>query len=211
MTSIELSLRYRATKALRPFREAPGYCCGYAPEANLVWFINPKCAQTTINASLQSAYSGFLRIDRPYHQIVGTEQWRSFGFVRNPVTRFTSLWKDKVRNWSPTNNPLSLDVARRDYLLNIDNFIDFLASLDLNSSEVHTRKQVQLVPPGIAQEIGHVESFEQDWNRITKKLGFVAPALSSLNATLGDVALEQKQVNKIKQLYKDDFQAFGYE
>ena len=210
MTAIELSLRYRATKALRPFREAPEFYCGYVPEANLVWYINPKCAQTTINASLQSAYSNFLRIDRPYHQIVGTERWRSFGFVRNPMTRFTSLWKNKIKNWRPQDNPLSLDEAQREYLLNIDNFIDFLASLDLDRSEAHTRKQVQLVPPGIVGEIGHVESFEQDWNRITKKLGLAAPAHSTLNVTPGHIELNQKQMSKIKELYNDDFQAFGY-
>lgn len=210
MTAIELSLRYRATKALRPFREAPEFYCGYVPEANLVWYINPKCAQTTINASLQSAYSNFLRIDRPYHQIVGTERWRSFGFVRNPMTRFTSLWKNKIKNWRPQDNPLSLDEAQREYLLNIDNFIDFLASLDLDRSEAHTRKQVQLVPPGIVGEIGHVESFEQDWNRIMMKFGLKAVAHHRMNKTEGSVPLNSRQIEMIKSLYHDDFVAFRY-
>jgi hypothetical protein len=208
MNQATLKMLYRVGKMSRLLSEKPSFQLSFLPKQEILWYRNPKCGQSTIDYALRSFDTKYYRASIDIPVLSQFANWKSFGFVRHPETRFLSLWKNKVYNISAENNLYGFSAEEREYLLDLDNFINWVASFDLDSAECHLRKQVRLVPPENVDFIGRIEQFDTDWNRLKKTLGLSINPVEVKNANPLDVALTPAQKHKIRDLYKEDLKTF---
>lgn len=141
------------------------------------------------------------------------EKWNTYAkfcFIRNPYSRILSGWnhfniifKRKVTLFDYVNNP------------NILNTIS-----DIEYGHVFMTQQKQIIDlNGLCgvNMIGRFEYLEKDLTTILNCIGFtkmvhpVKYVNVSNKSGSEDLILESKVVNKINQLFKDDFEVFHYE
>jgi hypothetical protein len=208
MNTVSLKILYRIGKVSQAISSESGFQLSFLPQQRILWYRNPKCGQSTVDYALRNSKLQYYRASADIPLLPMFSKWRSFGFVRQPETRFLSLWKNKVLNITPEYNLYKFNQEDRNRLLVIDNFIDWVSGFDLDQAECHMRKQIRLVPPDKTQFVGRIENFDRDWNRLSTQFGLGAPSYEIQNETDPSFQLTRAQRDKINDLYKEDNLAF---
>lgn len=205
-----------------------------------VYYRIPKAANSTIFNSIYEKVSGhrvatmnelshlkgsyFCRLrDIRKKDMPAVSEFFHFTFVRHPVNRFLSCYRDKIEGGEKSyyvNKWLGREAGQH---VTMAQFIDYLEQGGLYTN-AHWAPQADLVPSDIdnLDFIGKVENIENDWALLTEKLdvdwplAFFAPHSTSRNDTSGKEtqrskpALDNSTLRRVEHLYRQDFTLFGY-
>ncbi len=213
----------------------------YMPKARLLYVKNPKAASTTIlrflyAAEYRRAHSGIDIHEDP--ALPHGEPWlltavgalssrdaRKFSFVRDPVARCVSGFKDFFLLQRNSESRRHLPYITRfgfvpggDPLTNFDAYLDYLEAMlavEAWRLDGHFSRQFDnLRPDLIAYDfIGKVERTENDLDRLAAQLDLVqietdAPDDAAINRTGARFTPNANQITRIRELYAIDFEAF---
>lgn len=178
----------------------------FLPAQRAIWYRVPKVATN----SIQHLFDEHPAIDT--HEVPGKmnvpavtlTKWMRFGFVRHPVTRVHSAWKDKVLN----SNFFDLPAAFHQEVQDFDGFLEWLSTLNLQRAEPHIRPQCNLMPTNEMSFIGKIESLHEDIERLFHAWKLKPPTLEQFNKTQQHDDPTPAQESLIRRLYAADFEAF---
>lgn len=104
-----------------------------------VWFRVAKVATRSIYSALKSSRA-VLSADHPYNCLYSAEMYMDhfkFAFVRHPVDRLLSCWRNKVRD----SDYFFKDEFLRNKMMKPDYFVNWLEDQDLRRCDLHLRLQ----------------------------------------------------------------------
>ncbi len=158
----------------------------YCPRWNIILGCAPKCGSTSLFKVLRD---NNISVWNPEGH-----NWNAYAvwIVREPVSRFTSLWKDKCRDGDP------LWDDGQDYVLldmNPEQLMDFIETGPMKDS--HWATQTSLCGRSV-NEIVPLDKFTAWWN----DRGF--PEMSTQNESEGDILLSTELITRILDHYSKD-------
>lgn len=185
--------------------------CSISHHHKMVWYRNPKVGSRSISAALHDMDPAC--VEHPGPARLSTRvlrEYYSFGFVRNPIARTESLWRQKVlqnprhgaRIWGLSNSEVQ-------QLKDFDSFLLWLKNQDLEHGEGHYKGQTHLIPPYV-NRVGKIERFDSAWDQVLCDIGLEGRStLPRINATRSaGKGLSDRQVATIVDLYRDDYERF---
>ena len=123
-------------------------------EIKIAYFLIPKNAHYSIMESFKpNKFKGIC--DLNYFRFP-VRNFFNFVFLRNPVDRFISAYKDKVIENS------HLGALPECKGMSLDQFIEYCEGIDLTKSDRHIRKQLTFFNPKEMHFIGTIENYEHD-------------------------------------------------
>lgn len=126
-----------------------------------------------------------------------------FAFVRNPLDRFVSAWKDKVLR----QNYFQFSPAAWKHYQELSAFIEWVEQQDLTACDEHLRTQTSLIDLNQVDFLGRFESFEADYHRLATTIGLPIQWQHHKNATpKTPVKLTTEQEARLRTLYAHDLQ-----
>ena len=203
---------------------SPGYKHFFADKHLQVAYLNvPKCACTTIKVmvcDLEGVSIPRAEDYLPFRQtpadVVKAGSFR-FTFVREPIGRFLSFYKDKILRWDRNIGPaLERNGFRKD--MGLDDVITIIEATAPAMLEPHIRPMTQIVfdEHGNSQVdyVGKLESFPNDIAPIARLLGKAPLANKSQTLNRSDPALKltlnEQQRIRLRRIYEADLEAFKY-
>lgn len=201
------------------------------PRYNVIYITNQKCGCTTFKLLLMRAETGDWDLDPsnihkekgrllPRIRDIGrTEVSRmlgggamTFSFVRNPVSRFLSVYREKIVGKRPQFNKVVSALGRDE--ISVDGFLDFLDRQDPLTMDPHWRPQhINLMMDSIDYTfIGKLENFDEDHAKLCEITGLPGSVVAHRNNRSKSPApdLTADQVKRVERIYAGDFEAFGY-
>lgn len=138
-----------------------------------------------------------------------------FAFVRNPLSRAWSVYKNKVNNPNVADKKHVLSNSGFYAGMDFTEFIEVLAELPDDITDRHLRSQSWFLcdAQGLLPDfIGKLENFDADWKYISDK--YTLPQPPHRNKTDSSVKLSdicpRESINKLIERYADDIELFGY-
>lgn len=188
----------------------------------------PKCAGTALAKAL--GFSGASHdTAAEYRDWAGPARfygYRKVAFVRDPISRFVSLYNYARMDTSYHHDNLKPECGRHgrhlDWELVRDIDINTCVRLLIAGRLRHSRLQVQWWPQTRwlaingqlkADFIGRVETMEQDVERLGQFLGITPAELGQVNAserTSGAEALSPASIDLLRLYYQTDYELFDY-
>ena len=136
------------------------------------------------------------------------EDYFAFAFVRHPVDRFISAWRNKV----VSANYFDFDAVTHESMQDLSAFVEYAEGLDLDAADRHIAPQSRLIDLTRVDYLGRLETFADDMGAISDRLGLPSATLPRKNSTSSGapdpVASEVR--DRIADLYRRDLQIFGY-
>ncbi|MDX5326333.1 MAG: sulfotransferase family protein [Bacteroidota bacterium] len=183
------------------------YYLSYSFKYEALWFRNYKVGTRTIDKHLKmnSEPTEYIYSSNVGYNPKQYEGYFKFAFVRNPVDRFISGWKDKVIN----QNYFGFDQETHNSMKDLKNFIKWVGQMDLENCDEHLRAQYSLIDLNNIDFIGRFENFEQDLRIVADKIGMPYDENLHLNSS-GKKPLEISLDNRkaIQKLYRKDYRIF---
>lgn len=182
------------------------YHLSYSFAHKALWYRVYKVGSRTINQRLMNDARG----NYLYSSSVGYcpkyyRNYFKFGFVRNPVDRFVSCWKDKVLN----KNYFGFSEDQRFKMKDIESFIDWVESEDIVMNDGHLIAQCKLIDLNNVDFIGRFERFEADFEVVAERLNLGDYSLEALNRTMdSSISTDESVKRRIVKLYEDDVRHF---
>lgn len=139
-----------------------------------------------------------------------------FAFVRNPLSRAWSVYKNKVNN--PKRAGKTHVLSNREFYFGMDitEFIDVIAKLPDDIIDRHLRSQSWFLcdKQGLLPDyIGKLESFDADWEFLSNKYALPKPKHQNRTDTsvkLSDIC-PPASMKKLIDRYAEDIELFGYQ
>jgi hypothetical protein len=198
----------------------------------------PKAANTTIMANLAALKKGtgaqsgqddlrsifsqtpaWLRED----QMRGFEQLFKFTFVRNPYSRVLSAYLDKIVKDIEPGRRKKMGMPASGGIPSFKDFVEWLGRSGLHK-DIHWAPQssILVIPVHKFDFIGRIENLEEDFRMVTGRLdteqhmrsnsNFQTRSPHATGASDKESEYYSEELRRIVAgLYKDDFEAFGYE
>jgi hypothetical protein len=152
-------------------------------------------------------------------QILRGKAYTRFIFVRNPYTRLLSAYRDRAQAKSVLHNQIVRDLGRKDFSL--AEFVAFIARQRTKTKALdqHIRPQVEVTAFEAIDYhfVGKFENLAADWETIscevfgrTLPLGFHSPKKTSSDLIAVSSAFDRESAELVAEIYKEDFEAFGY-
>lgn len=183
------------------------YFLSYQFKHKILWFRVYKVATRTINHHLEdNAGKG----EYIYSSCVGYLPSRykgffKFAFVRDPVDKFVSAWKDKVLN----QNYFRFDPETHETMKDITAFIGWVKGLDLEKCDEHLRAQYALIDLNNLDFLGRFENFENDLQYIVDHTGIKIVNMERLNISGAEnVVIGEREKAEIVRIYFKDCSIF---
>lgn len=183
------------------------YHISYDFKHKAIWFRVYKTGTRTIDHRLKNDSSGFEYI---YSSEVGYlpsryKDYFKFSFVRNPLTRFESCWKDKVLR----QNYFNFNDKEWNKMKDLDYFIEWVKTLNISKCDEHLRSQSSLIDLENIDFVGKFENFEEDFRIVADKIRLGEYETNQLNSTTSSASkLTEENVKTLKQIYQVDFKNF---
>lgn len=130
-----------------------------------------------------------------------------FAFVRNPIDRFISAWKDKVLR----QNYFLFDAKTHEQMKDISNFIQWVSAKNINKADEHIRAQTALIDINNIDYIGRFEHFEDDLEYVFQQIGIKYQKEVHINKTQNIIKtpeVSEEEKNLIAEIYKKDILVF---
>jgi hypothetical protein len=202
----------------------------------------PKVACSTVKTTLQQI-SGFelpkdimtIHYRQPEERFVGNaftageldveivnNSLFKFCFIRDPVDRLLSAFKDKIVRskgafWDKYRDDIVVARSLESTLnINFEDFVYYVKSLNDSVRDIHWRSQYALLRPDMIQYdfIGHQENFNVDFAYVLGRIGckdFRKFIGNKVNSTVverkSDIDAGLKMV--IRKIYEDDYKHFN--
>ena len=197
-----------------PFLPSAGrYKLTISHARKFIWFRVPKAGSSTILTHLRESevFLDMERAGRIHYPVKLYEDYFKFAFVRNPWSRLVSCWKNKVVD---SNVEFNFDPAELERMQHFEAFVDFAASLDIETCNSHLRTQTALIDLNNIDYLGRMESFDDDVNHIFRELGLKEKAVVPRNVSSSSKPYQdyysQELAAKVAQIYRKDIRMFGY-
>ena len=202
-----------------------------SPRLNAAYVNNPKVACSTLKLTLQQAeldYKPPLAVHA--HEVSPLVTWPDitptddllkglfvFSFVRNPYARLRSAYLNKIVR--PQKNGAFRKQAgfAADEVPSFRDFVLAVCAQEPKKQDPHWRLQALNLSVGrISYDfIGHLETFNADWEKLRAHLSLPANATFAGKANKPDDAqallFDKYMKNKVKTSYATDFLTFGYD
>lgn len=177
-------------------------------ESNSIFIHVPKCAGTSIEKTLggkkYGGHSFGKTIKRDYPK--EWERYYKFGFVRDPLTRFSSGYhylKQRAHHNALSNEKILLSRDINDY---IQNYF-------LKDNVLHLWRQKEFLCEGdkILVDIYKYEELEKSWREILLHLNVKYKPLPLINKSKDyTISYDNVSLEILRDYYKDDFILFDY-
>ncbi len=191
-----------------------GYHLSVSHAGRFLWFRVAKVATRTIlghldaHATLDVRHGSDLRYPRE-----ALADYVAFAFVRHPVDRFVSAWRNKVVD----TNHFDFDPATLARMQRIEEFAAWAGDQDLSdiaATDRHIMLQVRLVDLTRVDRLGRLESFDEDFAGICETLGLPVTPPETRNQSVGrgftKADLTPAAHRRIEELYRRDLDVLGY-
>ncbi len=171
-----------------------------------LWYRVAKVGTRSIKQHLEEDADGnvIYSSEAPYNPSLYKGYFK-FAFVREPLDRFVSAWKDKVLE----RNYFKFSAEEHERMKDLDQFITWVETLDISTCDEHLREQTALIDLEQVDYIGKFENFNQDLIYVLDKLNIPNDVVYHENRTKKKtVILTEEQTNKLKNIYKNDYKNF---
>lgn len=172
------------------------------PGCKAVYFRVPKVASTSLLLAFGQT-----------ERLIGKEYDKShfkFTFVRNPFDRLASCYRHVIRNGTPEVLDSCPGMSRS---MSFPKFVDAVEEIKENwRMDMHFRPQYTFFPEK-PDFIGKFESLKEDFLKVCEKIGMRTPKLPWRNSTDKTIFKDyyvDDIVDKVVDIYKKDFEMFGY-
>jgi hypothetical protein len=208
------------------------------PDHGIVYVKNPKAACSTVLLWLDHLHTGELDFDpanvhtehrlpkvaelgrRTVEELLAGAGYR-FTFVRHPLTRFASAYRDKLVNDAERRPMIQAALGLPedpDVPVSLEQFVSGVEQQDpLVEMDPHWRPQhVNLMHPVVTYDhVGRVETFSEDLATITKAAGLPPVPFVHRNASAttrtSPFAGRPDLVQRVEAIYALDYELYGYE
>jgi len=206
----KLKYFYLDKYVITPLTPRPRYFMSYDFERKLLWYRVYKAGTRTIDHLLreqnESAYfygSAVSKADPLF------KDYFKFAFVRNPVERYLSVWRDKVLR----SNYFQLDKRTHQRLQELPAFIEYTREHELLITDEHLYPQHNLIDLTDVDFVGRFERFEDDLQTLSEMAGLPEPEPTHLNSTASVKKSDAYSVTdddrrQIAELYSQDIRIF---
>lgn len=207
------ALRGLNRAAVRSGRLSPlAYNVTVSHEHRFVWYRNAKVATRTLVAYF-ATHEVPLALAHPSQVRLPTAAFAGylkFGFVRDPVERFVSAWRDKVVG----QNHFGFDEPTLARMQDIDEFAAWVGEKDLHAgaTDRHLVHQTRALDLSQIDFLGRLETFDDDFAEICRRVGtpVVQARAHNTSGAQGRPSLDAGTVATIRRLYALDHQVLGY-
>ncbi len=179
-----------------------------------VWYRVAKVATRTIRHhfltnGVRLDVNHAMRVRYPWASF---EDYYTFAFVRDPLERFVSAWRDKV----VADNYFDFDDATLQRMQSVEEFARWAADQDLAalpSTDHHIALQSRLIDLNRVDFVGRLEDFDAGFAEVCSRIGTVVAPATPRNQTAppgqrSDVSDEVRDL--VRRMYQRDYQIFGY-
>lgn len=186
---------------------AKKYFLSYNFKYKVLWFRVYKVATRTIECHLRE---GCEKNEYLYSSAVGYlpvcyKNWFKFAFVRNPVDRFISAYKDKVLN----QNYFLFRKDEHSRMKELSHFLDYVEQLDIENCDEHLRAQCALIDTRHLDFLGYFENFSEDFDYLARSIGMQYEKLKTMNKSgKSNFELSDNERSRIEQIYHKDLELF---
>lgn len=175
----------------------------------------PKCASTSIKLALLES-DGLREMFGEYPH--ACRRWRNvpgyfkpcivFTFVRHPVDRLLSSWREKLQTGKAKQLggacPLPTTAT-------FGEWVEWITNQKPISADPHWRPQVLILRIEKWPDfIGNVETLTADWHRLMNEYGLPPLPHANPSADAQRPQITPQTLGRIAKFYAEDFQAFGY-
>ena len=139
-----------------------------------------------------------------------------FSFVRNPLTRLYSCYRDKVVKAVFTHKQCPLRPYGIHFGMTFEQFVKRVVDIPDKRADQHFRSQYTLLTHEgqlIPHYLGMLETFDEDWQRLTRQFDLPNPGRTRrISAPLPDptLPLSPTTAQDAIERYREDIELFGY-
>ena len=153
------------------------YYLSYNYKYNALWFRTYKVASRTIDQHFRenTSENQYIYSSRVGYVPAMFKNYFKFAFVRDPLEKFLSAWKQKVI----MTNSFRFSEQEHQNMKKLEHFVDWVETLDINNCDEHLQSQQSMVDLDNIDFIGRFENFEQDFKFVANKLGITIDELQS--------------------------------
>lgn len=144
-------------------------------------------------------------------------QYYRFSFVRNPLTRLYSCYRDKVVNAQQYRDRCTLSPYGIHFGMSFEDFIERVAEIPDKYSDQHFRSQsAVLLYKGelLVDYLGKLEQFAEDWEVLSTRFGLDVPPrtkrVSGVAVPLHELPLTRHGLEVVMKRFEPDLDLFGY-
>jgi len=160
--------------------------------------------------------------DKTQREILEAPDFLRMTVVRNPYTRLTSAWRNKILLCEPAARDIYARIKggppdfRKKSLVSFPEFVEYLANdCDLRACDGHWRRQVDhtFFPALNFSLVARVERFGEGLRTFERHLGLSQlPVTAERNVSIaGDAPYTPELADKVYSLYRSDFEVLGYD
>lgn len=184
------------------------YFISYNYKYKTVWFRTYKVASRTIRSHFEENTPDAKDI---YSSEVGyipafLDSFYRFAFVREPVDKFISAWKNKVLQ----QNYFEFSKKQHEQMKDIRNFISYTEDLDIDKCDEHLRAQNSLIDLNNLNFLGRFENFNDDFKELCNTVGLPVKDMPVKNKSkVGKgIVIDDKSIQRIQTIYEQDIRIF---
>ena len=210
------ALRQLTTRSARSGKLSPlGYNLTISHQHRFVWYRVAKVATRTILSHF-ATHGVTLDVSHAMRMRYPTalfDDYFKFAFVRHPLDRFISAWRNKV----VLNNYFGFDDDMLEHMRQIENFARWTAQQDLSALgdvDHHLALQTRLIDLNHVDFLGRLETFDDDFAAVCTRIGVPASPPDPRNQTsphgVGRETVSDELTSIVAEMYRRDYQVFGY-
>lgn len=182
MNTIQSGLVYKYGKLRAALSSKPGFQISLLPKQKALWYRIPKVGTRSLNQYFDEHVGGYYYCSQDVLLNSFCQDGFKFAIIRDPLERTRSVWRQKIMGGLGTE-VFGLTEPENKKLHDFDEFVRWLGDQNLDSGEVHIRKQTALIPVEEMDFIGTLETLEEDMATICSRLNLEHLQLPHRNKT----------------------------
>lgn len=184
------------------------YPISYDFRHKALWFRTTKVASRTIDSHLKKGsnigeyiYSSPTGYDPKMYR-----DFFKFAFVRNPIDRFISAFRDKVL----THNYFKFEECQYERMKDLNHFIEWVEQHKMHRVDEHLQEQIVMIDTANVDFIGRFERFEEDFRIVSQRIGVDFDPDLHLNQSkrARAITISKENIQRIASIYRRDIRAF---
>jgi hypothetical protein len=167
-----------------------------------------------LRKSIEAGYSSHITHTRIREQLKGN--YFIFAFVRNPLSRAYSCYRNKIKNPKRADKKEVLCNSEFYYDMDFAAFVDAVVRLPDDILDRHLRPQSWFLcdEQGLLPDfIGKLENFNADWDIVSDRYGLPKPIHWNKTGSSGKITdiCPRASLEKLIERYAEDIRLFGYQ